>query len=103
MSLKAGLTNSKIINSPSTEVIKMLKRHMSIEVKQQLDEYKFNTIALINSTIPNIFYYADVAKKAGNVLVAELTGNCPQHVTTLALFGDVSAVESAIKAIETVK
>ena len=44
--------------------------------------------------------YADVASKSANVVVSEVFGSCPQHITTLAIFGEISAVNVAMQAIE---
>lgn len=95
--------NSRIINGPRPDVIRMLERRMPKEAREDLHTRSFNSVGLVQASVPNLFYYADVAQKASNVLVAELTGNCPQHITTLAVFGETSAVKTALSAIENSK
>ena len=38
-------------------------------------------------------------KKASDVEVFEISGNCPQHLTCLAILGSASAVDEAVKRI----
>jgi hypothetical protein len=92
--------NSRIINAPRPDVVRMLERRMPKEAREELKTYSFNAVGLVQASIPNLFYFADVAQKAANVLVTELTGNCPQHITTLAVFGETSAVKAALVALE---
>lgn len=95
-----AVPNLRIINRPSPEVVEMLLRRLSPSAKKQVEQSQFNSVALFNTSVPNVYYFADIAKKAGNVIVADVSGTCPQHVTALALFGDISAVSIAVKAIE---
>lgn len=90
----------RIINGPNARVRDMVLRRLPHDVKEELGDRYFNSIALINASVPNVFYFADVASKSGDVFVAEIRGSCPQHITTLALFGDIAAVATAVKAIE---
>lgn len=92
--------NSRIINAPRPDVIRMLERRMPQWAQDTLRGCPFNAVGLVQASIPDIFYYADIAQKASNVFVTELSGNCPQHLTTLAVFGEVSSVRTALDAIE---
>ena len=92
--------NLRIINGPGPEVMEMIRRRLPPDLRKELAGRSFNSIALISANIPGICYFADVAQKAGAVLAAELSGTCPQHVTTLALFGDIAAVQAGVAAIE---
>lgn len=56
-------------------------------------------IALIQTSLPDLYYYTDLAVKAADVFLAEITGNCPQHVSTIGLFGDSESVRQALKRI----
>ena len=91
--------NARVIHAPSDGVLEMLNKRLTPTARTSLDTFKFNCVALINTSIPNIFYYADRALKSGAVFAAELSGTCPQHITTLALFGEVSAVMAAMDTI----
>lgn len=90
----------RIIRGPSEGVQEMILDRLAKRERDKLAEKAYNAIALINGTVPNIYFYADIAQKAGQVHAAILTGTCPQHITTLALFGEVAAVNTAVRAIE---
>ena len=42
----------------------------------------------------------DLAQKASDVEVFEINGNCPQHLTCLAILGTAAAVDEAVKRIQ---
>ena len=92
--------NIRVIKGPLPSVTKMIIQRLHKEDQDILEGKYYNAIALINSTIPNIYYYADLAQKAGQVHAAILYGTCPQHITTLALFGEMAAVNTAVRSIE---
>lgn len=93
-------SNIRIINGPLPHIMKMILRRLPTEVHHELENRTFNSIALINANIPSIYYFADIAQKAAPVYSVEMSGTCPQHIMTLVLFGDVSAVQTAVKVIE---
>jgi len=95
----ATIPNSRIIHAPSAEVKEMIVRRMPASARAGLEGVRIDAIGLIQANICNIFFYADIAQKAAAIYPAELHGSCPQQIVTLALFGDVSAVQSAMKAI----
>ena len=95
-----ALPNSSIINGPDPMVVEMITRKLPSDVRKQIAGLRFNSIGLVNAPVPYVFYFADVAVKAGDVLVSEINGSCPQHITTLAVFGDIAAVKAAMDAIE---
>lgn len=78
----------------------MLKRRMSGESRSRLDLISIDAIGLIMLPIPDLYFYGDLANKSANVVVSEIFGTCPQHITTLAIFGEVSAVNEAMRIIE---
>ena len=95
-----AVPNSRIIDAPGPFVISMIKRHLPPDARKEIEGVSFDTIALINAIVPTIYFYADIAMKAGGVFASEMSGTCPQHTTTLALFGDVASVKAAMDAIE---
>ena len=95
-----ALPNSSIITGPDPMVVEMITRKLPPDVRKKVGEMRFNSIGLVNAPVPYVFYFADVAVKAGDVLVSEINGSCPQHITTLAVFGDIAAVKAAMDAIE---
>lgn len=91
---------TRIINAPRPEVVNMLERRMPPNVRTRLQEQPFNAVGLVQTCVPDVYYYADLAQKASNVFTVELFGSCPQHITTLAFFGETSAVRTAMQTIE---
>ncbi|MDH2926657.1 BMC domain-containing protein [Lonepinella koalarum] len=90
----------RIINAPSQDVIRMMRKHMSTDGRAMLENCDIHSVALMMLSIPELYYYADIATKNANVVVTEIFGTCPQHVTTLAIWGEVAAVRTAVEAIE---
>lgn len=95
------MLNARIIRAPHPDVIAMLKRRLTPDCRAQLTDLSFSAVGLVQTSIPNLYFFADVAQKASGVYTAELLGSCPQHITTLAFFGETSAVETAMQAIRT--
>lgn len=93
----------RIINAPRPETVQMLERKMSAEARALLRETTFNAVGLVQLSIPDLYFFADLVMKTSPVLSVELHGTCPQHVTTLAFFGETSAVRMAMNAIESSK
>jgi len=90
----------RIINAPTPETLAMLKRRMPSESRNRLELVRIDAIGLIMLPIPDLYFYADLASKSAHVAVSEIFGSCPQHITTLAIFGEVSAVNEAMRFIE---
>lgn len=92
--------NKRIINAPTPETLAMLKRRMPSESRNRLDRVHIDAVGLIMLPIPDLYFYADRASKSAHVAVSEIFGSCPQHITTLAIFGEVAAVNEAMRTIE---
>lgn len=58
-----------------------------------------DAVGLIQGPVASILAAADVAEKAASVQVAEIRGVCPTHMTVIAVYGDTSAVEAALSAV----
>lgn len=65
----------------------MLKRRMPSESRNRLESIRIDAIGLIMLPVPDLYFYADLASKAHMLRYPEIFGSCPQHITTLALFG----------------
>ena len=89
----------RVIKAPSPSLLRMLARRASPEVRERIVKGKWDAVALVMDSLPNLFFYADVAEKRANVLVEEIWGICPQHFTMIAILGDTASVEAAINAI----
>ncbi|MDO4976211.1 MAG: BMC domain-containing protein [Eubacteriales bacterium] len=93
------MAEGRIIYNPSKFVMDMFYRKMNAESRNELKDKKFEAIGLFQTTVSGVLYYADRAYKTSNVYPVEISGSCPQHITTLAFFGDTSAVETAMKMV----
>jgi len=82
--------------SPGTKEIIMRRARM-----EHLDVLfeENSALALLNGNVTELIYASDVAQKAAAVQVFEISGNCPQHLTCLAILGDPAAVDEAVKSI----
>ncbi len=90
----------RIINAPGPHTLAMLRRRISSDFRKELDLIRIDAIGMVMLPIPDLYFYADQASKSANVAVTEIFGSCPQHVTTLAIFGEIAAVNEAMRIIE---
>jgi ethanolamine utilization microcompartment shell protein EutS len=91
----------KKINTPAKGTIEILiKRLQSDELGNKLRNNGLASVGMIQGPLVLIIAAGDVAEKASNVEVAEITGICPQHMAMVGVFGDISAVAVALKAVE---
>ena len=93
------MTEGRIIYNPSKFVLNMFYRKMNADSRAELEGRSFEAIGLFQTTVAGVLYYGDRVFKTSNVFPVEIAGSCPQHITTLAFFGDTSAVETAMKMI----
>ncbi|MDK2883371.1 MAG: hypothetical protein PWP58_1707 [Bacillota bacterium] len=91
---------TRMIRAPRPGTMAMLLRRMVPAARKEVEGRCFDAVGLVQTDLPSLFYLADVGQKAGNVLAVEITGNCPQHVSTVAFFGDTAAVGAALAAVE---
>ncbi len=94
------MNETRIIYNPGKASIAMLKRRMTPDTRAELDQVKYNAVGLVQTSVASVLYYGDRAAKVSNVYPVELHGSCPQHITTLAFFGETTAVETAMRAIQ---
>jgi hypothetical protein len=83
----------KVINTPSKGIIQVLCRRVADEiVKEKLKKGVYTSLGLIQGPLAAMITAGDLAEKTSNVEIAEIIGNCPQHITvweylvTLLLF-----------------
>lgn len=87
----------EIIKSPTNGVVEMLQRRSSN--KSFYENKVWDTIGLVQGRLSEMLVAADIAEKAANVKVEEIKGICPQHFTMIAIFGDTSSVNEALKSV----
>ena len=85
----------KTVSPGTKQIIKRRARMEGLDVLFEENE----ALALLNGNVTELIYASDVAQKAAAVQVFEISGNCPQHLTCLAVLGDPAAVDEAVKAI----
>ena len=93
------MAEGRIIYNPGKHAMKMFYRKMTPESREDVKNYKFDAVGLFQTTVASVLYYADRVAKTSNVLPVEINGSCPQHITTLAFFGETTAVETAMRMI----
>lgn len=93
------MAEARIIYNPGKLVMNMFYRKMNQESRKELTERKFDAVGLFQTSVTGVLYYADRVAKTSNVYPVEINGSCPQHITTLAFFGETSAVETAMKMV----
>lgn len=86
----------RIIKSPSTCVINMLKGRSTYEFPQ-VEE--IGAIGLVQGKLTEMLLSADIAEKSSDIEVVEVKGMCPQHFTMIAILGDISSVNEALDSI----
>lgn len=89
----------RVIKNPSKATIEILIHRMRLR-----DEFKsecFDSIGLVQGKMIDMIVASDIAQKAVGVTVMDVQGSCPQNMILLALFGETSAVESAMQKIKT--
>lgn len=92
--------NVRIINAPQPEVLKMIQRRMPPHGRTWVNDNAVGAVGLIQSSVTDLFFFSDLAMKASDVYAVEIYGTCPQHVTTLAIMGEISSVRTAMDVIE---
>lgn len=93
------MAEARIIYNPGKLVMNMFYRKMNQEARKELAERKYDAVGLFQTTVAGVLYYADRVAKTSNVYPVEINGNCPQHIITLAFFGETAAVETAMKMV----
>lgn len=58
-----------------------------------------DAVGMVQGKMIEMVYAADIAEKAVGVTVEDIRGSCPQNMVMLAIFGDTSSVESALREI----
>ena len=95
------MREAHIIYNPGRYVMKMFLRKMNMEAQEELNQRRYDAVGLFQTSVSSVLYYADRVAKTSNVFPVEIHGSCPNHITTLAFFGETAAVETAMKMIIT--
>lgn len=90
----------RMIKAPNANTLELLAGRVRPQYRERIAGKRWDAIGLVQSRLPDLFAFADAAAKAANVVVVEVPGHCPQHLSTIAILGDTSAVQTALAAIE---
>ncbi|MBM7834376.1 BMC domain-containing protein [Clostridium sardiniense] len=90
--------NFRLIKSPTEGTKRALIKRMGIEGKEVIENV--DAIGLAQGKLIDMIYAIDIAEKAAGVVVEDIKGVCPQHMTSIAILGDTSSVQSAIEEIK---
>ena len=93
------MAEGRIIYNPNQYTMHMFYRKMNPQSRKEMEGRKFEAVGLFQTTVAGILYYSDRVVKTSHVFPVEINGSCPQHITTLAFFGDTTAVETSMKMI----
>ena len=89
----------EIIQAPSKTFMGMLINNINSAAKDDVQHGKWGAVGLIQAYLIELYCAADIAQKASDVKAVLVSGNCPQHVQMLAIFGNPAAVKAAIDKI----
>ena len=90
----------QFISKPDKKTLALVKGKMRADMKKALEaEEDPGAILLVQGTIPDMIYAADVAVKTSDVMSFEVVGNCPQSFITIAITGKIRSVQTALRAI----
>ncbi len=89
--------DSRIIKSPSSGIMDILKSRISVQTDETVDYA--HAVGLVQGKLIDMICAADVAEKLSDVTVCDVRGSCPQNMILLAIFGDIASVEAAIEKI----
>lgn len=90
----------EIIQAPSKTFLRMLMNNINSAAKDDVQLGKWSAVGLVQAHLIELYCAADMAEKASDVKAVLVSGNCPQHVQMLAIFGNPAAVKAAIDKIQ---
>ena len=74
----------EIIRAPTESFVEMLVDNIRPAERKRLEGQHWGAIGLVQSRLIDLYWAADVAEKASDVVTALVMGNCPQHTQMLA-------------------
>jgi ethanolamine utilization microcompartment shell protein EutS len=92
---------TELINGVSQGTLEIISRKIyDKQIAERVLQNEFTAVGLCQGDVMSILVASDIAEKTSEVVVSEITGMCPQHMTCLGVFGDVTSVEESLAAIE---
>ena len=91
----------QLINGVSQGTLGIISRKVGDKkIVERILQNEFTAVGLCQGDVVRMLVASDIAEKTSDVVVTEISGVCPQHIICLAILGDVTSVEAALKAIE---
>jgi hypothetical protein len=78
----------------------MLLNNVRPSERKRFEGSRWGAVGLVQARLIDLYWSADVAEKASNVVTALVMGNCPQHIQMLAIFGQQAGVRAALDKIQ---
>lgn len=78
----------------------LLKTDHDRAVKDWIQKDTLESVGLIQGQLSSIIVSMDIAEKAADVKVAEVSGVCPSRIVLVAVMGSAAAVETAMDAVK---
>lgn len=91
---------TEIIRAPTESFLEMLIDNVRPTERKRLEGRHWGAIGLVQARLIDLYWAADVAEKASNVVTALVMGNCPQHTQMLAIAGHEAGVQAAMAKIK---
>lgn len=90
----------EIIQAPTRSFMQMVMSNINAAARDEIQLGKWGAVGLIQAHLIELYHGADLAGKASDVKTALVSGNCPQHVQMLAIFGNPASVKAAVEKIQ---
>ena len=90
----------ELIRSPTESFLQMLLNNVRPSERKRFEDSRWGAVGLVQARLIDLYWSADVAEKASNVVTALVMGNCPQHIQMLAIFGQQAGVRAALDKIQ---
>ena len=86
----------KIIKAPSQGCLNIIEKRSNLSFK----DFRPGALGLVQGKIIEMICASDIAEKCVGVKVSDVRGSCPQNFVLLAIVGEISEVEMALRTIK---
>jgi hypothetical protein len=90
----------ELIRSPTESFLQMLLNNIRPPERKRIETTRWGAVGLVQARLIDLYWAADVAEKASQIVTALVMGNCPQHIQMLAIFGQQAGVRAALDKIQ---
>lgn len=95
---------SATIHRPSEAALSIIARKAQDKsIREAIQSGQIESIGICQGSVLEIIVASDIAEKTSDVMAGEISGSCPQHMTSLVVLGKTSAVTAAVDAIKVMK